>query len=139
MHVTGFPDQVRTQLTDVSVVAQMRCFVVSRRSQDCFQLVLTGTRQVRCVLLLLAASSNLRCSRRARNTGARVRARRALHYRTRTQIVRLLLFVRSFDRSTIRIVRSFVRQELGLRFALLDPLRIANGGVYFAGRLDGLR
>lgn len=26
--------------------------------------------------------------------------------------------------------------ELGLRFALLDPLRVANGGVYFAARLN---
>lgn len=31
-------------------------------------------------------------------------------------------------------VRHLSARQLGLRFALLDPLRVANGGVYFAER-----
>jgi hypothetical protein len=33
-------------------------------------------------------------------------------------------------------VRYRSARELGLRYVLLDPLRIANGGVYFAARFN---
>jgi hypothetical protein len=50
--------------------------------------------------------------------------------------MQLILTGREQELHFPRDVRYRTAHELGLRFALLDPLRVANGGVYFASRLN---
>jgi len=50
--------------------------------------------------------------------------------------MQLILTGREQELRFPRDVRYRTAHELGLRFALLDPLRVANGGVYFASRLN---